>query len=232
MRPLKKIQMKIDWLALPGIPAGAEIWERLPVRRCSFLGLQDDQPRTRWKLESFVDEVLPQYNEHSIVIGHDLGGVVACMAALRKAPRALVLSGTALGSWWFWTRRSADPIVHYFFYHMFKGTLFVRLGGGDDTADRFSKQNGVHHDPRKMRILAKHMKPPKGLAESVATICPVFLIWGKKEVFYPGFIAKSLSKKMNAPIFWNDGGHYCMWTHTQSFLESMVHIEEELCSKH
>jgi len=220
--------MKNDWLALPGIPAGPAVWERLPVRTVQFEGVQDGAHREDWSLNSFVDEVIHEYNETTILVGHDLGGVVASMAAVRKPPRAVVLSGTALGSWWFWTRLSAKPMLNRFFYHTFKGTLFVRLGGGESTLERFSKPAGVQHDPDRMRVLAKHMKPPRGLHKELAAVCPVFLMWGKREVFYPGFVAKSLSQSMNAPLFWNEGGHYCMWTHPHQFLETMKHIESVL----
>ena len=167
------------------------------------------------------------YDHNTVLIGHDLGGVIASMAALKKPPRAVVLSGTALGNWWFWTRLSAAPLLNRFFYHTFKGNLFVQVGGGQSTMHRFS--NHPHfHDPSKMMTLAKHMKPPKNLALDLATKCPVYLIWGKNEVFYPGFIAKRLSKDLLAPLHWNEGGHYCMWTHAEDFYANMLSVEQHL----
>ena len=41
-----------DWLALPGIPAGSGAWERLPVRTMDFEGVQNDQVRQNWQLDS------------------------------------------------------------------------------------------------------------------------------------------------------------------------------------
>ena len=219
--------MNYDWLALPGIPAGVKAWEKLPVRTHQFIGLQDDIQRPRWDLESFVDETLPHYDRNTILIGHDLGGVVASMAAIRKPPCAVVLTGTALGSWWFWTRLSAAPILNRFFYHTFKGTLFVRVGGGQSALHRFSP-NQDSHDPVKMKTLAKHMSPPTDLVANLSQQCPVYLIWGREELFYPGFIAKSLSKAIKTEVFWNEGGHYSMWTHSQSFLDKMRTIEMQL----
>ena len=222
--------MNNDWLALHGIPAGISAWEKLPVRTIQFNGVQDNTIRERWDLDSFVEEILPHYNRDTILIGHDLGGVVASMAALQKTPRAVVLTGTALGSWWFWTRLSAAPLLNRFFYHTFKGKLFVRMGGGQSAVQRFSPSQHSH-DPVKMKTLAKHMSPPKDLAFNLSQRCPVFLIWGKKEVFYPRFVAKSLSKSLDSEIFWNDGGHYSMWTHSQSFLAKMTTIEERLAQQ-
>ena len=118
-----------DWLALPGIPAGSGAWEKLPVRTIDFRGVQDKHVRQDWQLDSFVHEVLPHYDSDTILIGHDLGGVVAAMSAVKKHPKAVVLTGTALGSWWFWTRLSR-PILNRFFYHTSKGNLFIRAGGG------------------------------------------------------------------------------------------------------
>ena len=221
------ILLHTDWLALPGIPAGAAVWEKLPVRVLSFTGLQDAAPRASWELDSFVEEILPAYNHQTILMGHDLGGVVASMAALRKAPKAVVLSGTALGSWWFWTRLSAAPILNRLFYHTFKGGLFVRLGGGRTTQQRFSA-NPHAHNPENMKRLARKMKPPKDLVPQLAARCPVFLIWGEQEVFYPGFLATSLAKAFTTKVLWSSGGHYCMWTQPQAFLENMLHIEQQL----
>ena len=225
--PNSKMSLQYDWLALPGIPAGSSAWEKLPVRTIDFEGVQDDHVRQKWDLGSFVDETLPHYSNNTIVVGHDLGGVVAAIGALRKCPRAVVLTGTALGNWWFWTRLSAAPILNRFFYHTFKGSLFIRFGGGKSTAHRFANQPHFH-DPTKMMTLAKNMKPPQDLLSRLKEVCPVYIIWGRQEVFYPGFIAKSLSKNLKAPLYWNDGGHYCMWTHSKIFLASMKEIERVL----
>ncbi len=216
-----------DWLALPGIPAGSGVWKKLPVRILDFQGVQDSSHRFRWDLESFVDETLPHYDNQTILMGHDLGGVVAAMSAVRKAPKAVVLTGTALGHWWFWTRLSASPVLNRFFYHTFKGNLFVRAGGGKKTSQRFV-DHPHFHDPTKMKTLAKEMKPPTDLVHNLQLACPVYIIWGRKEVFYPGFLAKSLSNRLKAPLYWNDGGHYCMWTHAEMFLDSMHNIERRL----
>ena len=216
-----------DWVALPGIPAGSGAWENLPVRTLDFEGIQDEDIRQSWHLDSFVDEVLPDYGSNTVLIGHDLGGVVAAMSAVQKRPRAVVLTGTALGNWWFWTRLSAAPIINRFFYHTFKGNLFVRVGGGSSTSQRFSNQPHFH-DPSKMKRLAKQMKPPSDLVSRLKEICPVYLIWGKQEVFYPGFLAKSLSRQLDAPLYWNDGGHYCMWTDASMFHRHMLTIERSL----
>ena len=149
------------------------------------------------------------------------------MSAVKQSPKAVVLTGTSLGNWWFWTRLSAAPILNRFFYHTFKGNLFVRLGGGKNTGQRFANQPHFH-DPSKMMILAKNMKPPNDLVSKLKKVCPVYVIWGRQEVFYPGFLAKSLSRHLDAPLYWNEGGHYCMWTHSEMFLESMHEIERRL----
>ena len=222
-----KRSLLYDWLALPGIPAGSGAWEKLPVRTLDFEAVQDEGIRQDWQLDTFVDEVLPHYDSDTILIGHDLGGVVAAMSAVQKRPKAVVLTGTALGNWWFWTRLSAAPILNKFFYHTFKGTLFVRAGGGASTGQRFSNQPHFH-DPSKMMMLAKQMNPPSDLVSILKETCPVYIIWGKREVFYPGFLAKSLSRQLNAPLHWNDGGHYCMWTDAEMFHRHIHAIETEL----
>lgn len=227
---MQKTQQKegfviFDWLALPGIPAGSGVWERLPVRTLAFQGVEQEGSRCSWSLDSFVEEALPHYDERTILVGHDLGGVVASMAALKKPPRAVVLTGTALGSWWRLTRWSAGPIVNRFFYHTFEGGLFVFLGGGKTVSKRFPQREKNEHHPKNMRLLAQKMKPPMFLPKDLSACCPVFLVWGIREVFYPGFLAKILSRSMHAPLFWNEGGHYCMWTHAKQFHTHMIHIE-------
>ena len=221
---MKDLGIEEDWLALPGIPAGSGVWEKLPIRTLDFQGVQDASHRPSWALQSFVDETLPHYDHETILIGHDLGGVIAAMSAVHQPPKAILLTGTALGHWWFWTRLSAAPILNRFFYHTFKGSLFVRLGGGHKTGQRFANQPHFH-DPSKMKKLARHMKPPTNLVEQLKLTCPVYIIWGRKEIFYPGFLAQSLSSRLDAPMYWNDGGHYCMWTHAEEFLQSMQQIE-------
>ena len=216
-----------DWLALPGIPAGSDVWENLSVRTLDFEGVQEPAPRNNWHLDSFVDEVLPKYDSDTVIVGHDLGGVIAAMSAVRKRPKSVVLTGTALGQWWFWTRLSAAPILNRFFYHTFKGNLFVRIGGGLSTSQRFANQPHFH-DPSKMRLLAKNMTPPPDLVYQLSQVCPVHLIWGQREVFYPVFLAKSLSRQLKAPLYLNDGGHYCMWTHPEMFYRHMIRIETSL----
>ena len=65
-------------------------WEKLPVRTIDFQGVQDLVHRPSWELRSFVHETLPHYNNQTILIGHDLGGVVAAMSAVQQPPKAIV----------------------------------------------------------------------------------------------------------------------------------------------
>ena len=145
---------------------------------------------------------------------------------VQKHPKAVVLTGTTLGNWWFWTRLSAAPILNRFFYHTFKGNLFVRAGGGKHTSQRFANQPHFH-DPSKMMTLPNtwyHLN----LVSSLKQTCPVYLIWGKQEVFYPRFLVKSLSRQLGCTLHWNEGGHYCMWTHAEMFHRHMNTIEKDL----
>ena len=182
---MKDLGIEEDWLALPGIPAGSGEWEKLPIRTLDFQGVQDASHRPSWTLQSFVDETLPHYDHETILIGHDLGGVVAAMSAVQQPPKAIVLTGTALGHWWFWTRLSAAPILNRFFYHTFKGSLFVRLG--EDINGATICQSATFSRPEQMKKLARHMKPPTNLVEQLKSTCPVYIIWGRKEIL-PDFL--------------------------------------------
>ena len=79
-----------------------------------------------------------------------------------------------------------------------------------------------------MKRLARNMRPPKTLALELSTRCPVFLIWGKGEVFYPGFLAKSMEATFNTRVLWSEGGHYCMWSYPEGFHRHMLSIEQQL----
>jgi pimeloyl-ACP methyl ester carboxylesterase len=173
-----------------------------------------------------VDEVLPEVNQHSIILGHDFGGVIAAMVALRKTPRAVILTGTALGPWWSLTRLSAKPMLDKFFYDRYAGELFVQQG------NRRKKQYSLRPEnqsdlPERMKKVAKQMRPPSRLAQDLAARCPVYLIWGKHDRWYPPPIAKAIRKATKAKLFWMDAGHYAMWEQPARFQDLLLEIQDD-----
>ena len=217
-----------DWFALSGVPAGHRVYEKLPVRRHAFVGMETEEERRDWRLDSFVEEILDLYTEESILLGQDLGGLVAAMACLRKKPKALILTGTALNKWWNITRYSALPLLHHLFYGAFQGRLFRYIGQGREMGKDWGLplEDGIR--AKRMRVLARHMRPPIELMQKIKTICPIFLIWGTRDIVYPMVLGSYMAHKLQAPIFWIRGGHYCMWNQPDPFLQCMHTIEASL----
>ena len=220
----------MSWLALHGVPVGPKVWSKLSlsVETPSFTGIATNDSRSNWELESFVNEMTP-YAEGKIVLGQDLGGVVAAMLARRVRVRAVVLTGTALGPWWALTRLSAHPWLAPFFYRRFEGRLFARLGQMRPPKEgRLTPDISGPAFAERMKALALNMKPPKGLAQELKAHAPVHLIWGQGDLFYPPMVAMALSQALEAPIHWIEGGHYCMWEQADSFSKAMMRIEGAL----
>ena len=216
-------------LALHGVPIGTRTWKQLdiPMHKHSFVGLDCNTQRTDWSLDSFVDEVLPLVNQDSIILGHDFGGVCAAMVALQRTPKAVILTGTALGPWWSMTRLSAQPILNKFFYDKYAGELFVQRG--NRTKKQISLQPKKQLDrPERMKKVARQMRPPPKLAQDLAARCPVYLIWGTNDRWYPPPVAKAIARATNATIFWVDAGHYAMWEEPAQFQDLLLEIQERL----
>ena len=161
------VWIRVNWLALHGVPVGPKTWSKLPLplNAHGFKGLATETDRQDWQLEGFVDEVAP-LAEGKIIIGQDLGGVIAAMLALTVPVKAVVLTGTALGPWWAMTRWSAHPLWASFFYRRFEGRLFARLGQSVSCQEEKLNPDltGLIFANR-MQRLACNMKPPKNLAQ-------------------------------------------------------------------
>ena len=220
----------MSFLVLHGVPIARPAWQRIsiPLQIHLFRGLATPEPRTDWSLPSFVDEVLPKIDEQTILIGHDFGGVIAAMASIQKQPRALILTGTALGPWWLLTRMSALPILRYFFYDLFAGQLFVRLSNRTGSQFELRPEVAIPNIAQRMRSLANNMSPPKHLAQAIP--CPLFLIWGTQDRWYPTRIAKAISQTTNAPITWLNAGHYAMWEDPAAYTHALQNIQNQLLS--
>jgi pimeloyl-ACP methyl ester carboxylesterase len=216
------------WLALHGVPAGPRTFERieLDMARHAFHGLApDDTDRQSWSLDSFVDEVLPLVDRDTALVGHDLGGVVAAMVACRTQVAGVVLSGTALGSWWALTRATAIWPFERYFYRRHGGRKFL-LGGIEPSlrplfGAEFEDVLDNPHLPERMRRLATEMRPPAGLARRLSTATKVGLVWGRSDAWYPKPVAQAVARSTRAPVEWVDGGHYCMWSNPDAYARAL-----------
>ena len=221
----------MKWVTFPGVPLGKKVFSKLhtPMLLHGFNGLHCSAQRSDWSLQSFSQEVNGIAID-AVVLGQDYGGLVGATVSLQVPIRALVLTGSALGPWWLPTKYSSIPVLQKFFYHLFGGALFAKKGFLKENRatfqEDFHEQLAIPDLPTRMRNTARSLEIPRGLAQKISV--PVFLVWGKKDRWYPPMVARAISRAMNAPIFWIDGGHYCMWESPQQFDGALQQIEERL----
>jgi pimeloyl-ACP methyl ester carboxylesterase len=207
----------LKYVAVHGLPLGPRTWERVPdVEPVALRGLATPEPRDDWSLGSFVEEIAPRLGPDVILVGHDLGGVVAAMAALSYPVAGVVLSGTALGSYWAMVRATTLPGLRWAFYERHAGRRFLAGGVGEAVRNEFVEAMApdiaaIPDFPARMAAVAREMKPPRGLARDVAQRVPVRLIWGLHDRWYPQPVAFAISRATGAPVRWIDAGHYAMW---------------------
>ena len=70
------------------------------------------------------------------------------------------------------------------------------------------------------------MSPPPQLAQSIP--CPVFLIWGTQDRWYPPVVAKTIARATNSSVTWIDSGHYAMWEKPHEFSSALQNIVQRL----
>lgn len=202
-------------VALHGLPTSPAIWARLPVSLAApaLRGLSTPAAREDYSLGGFVREVLPLVDGDTVLIGHDLGGVIAAMAAVVRRPRALVLCGTALGPYWAPVRATAWPGLAGFFYDRYGGRRFlagaVSAERREEVLEAFDPAR-VPDLPARMRAVAAAMRPPAGLARALRGV-PTALLWGEEDRWYPDVVARAVSRGTGAPLSRVPGGHLCMW---------------------
>ncbi len=212
-------------VALHGLPTSPALWARLPVPVLApaLRGVATAEPRDDWSLDGFVDEVVPHLDADTVLVGHDLGGVIAAMAAVRVRVRSLVLTGTALGPYWAAVRLTARAPLHRYFYERHAGRKFltgaVSPARAEDVLAAFPP---VPDLAARMRAIARAMRPPPGLARRVAAHVPVRLVWGRADRWYPPPVANAVARGVGAEIRWVEGGHLCMWEHPEAFAAALL----------
>ena len=194
--------MTATLLALHGVPTSPALWSRLP--------LVMEAPALAGTLAAQVEAVVPRVGPDTVLVGHDMGGVVAALVALRTRPRAVILSGTALGPYWTMVRATAWPLLWRYFYARHAGRRFV---AGAVTAEHRAAtlQAFPGADPMEMRAVAQAMRVPPDLAGALAKVAPVALVWGDADRWYPPWLARRIAARTGAEIHWVRGGHFAMW---------------------
>ena len=116
-------------VALHGLPTSPRLWERLVLPtgwhlECPAVpGLGEDGTPSDWSLSSCVQALSVQCASADVIIGHDMGGVLAAMCA--RPTQTVVLSGTALAVYWWAIRATAWPLAHRWLYQRHGGHRFV-----------------------------------------------------------------------------------------------------------
>lgn len=211
-------------VAVHGLPTGPALWARLPfpVVAPALRGLATPGPRDDWGLDGFVEELLPLLDADTVLVGHDLGGVVAAMAATRVPVRELVLTGTALGPYWAPVRATAWPVLSRYFYERHGGRRFLAGAVSEALRDEvLAAFPPVPDLPARMRAVAARMTPPPGLARALRRV-RVRLLWGAHDRWYPPVVARAVARGTGGRLTWVAGGHLCMWEEPRAYARALL----------
>jgi len=217
--------MKI--LALHGLPTSPKLWSRLALRRGVRLsapwvpGLGVSGTPDHWSLEWAADLLRSEADDADLIVGHDLGGVLAAMLA--RDGQRVVLSGTALGLYWAAIRVTAWPFLSRLFYHRHAGRRFLSRGCLPEHRPGLVAAFGDHGEvwAERMRWGAWAMRPPRGLAASLQRT-RVDLIWGREDPWYPLPVARRLAAQTGARLHLLEAGHFAPWEAPTSFGEVLL----------
>ena len=119
-------------LAIHGMPTSPRLWEKLVQPHGRTLeappvpGLGAEGTPVDWSLESSAEALRPQASKADLLVGHDLGGVLA--ARLASPGQTVVLSGTALGMTWADIRMTEHPPCERYFYRRHQGRKILSQG--------------------------------------------------------------------------------------------------------
>jgi pimeloyl-ACP methyl ester carboxylesterase len=216
-------------VALHGLPTSPRLWERLVlpsdwVLSCpSVRGLGPEGTDAGWSLEACVQQLRSQTESADVILGHDLGGVVAAMVA--KPGQTLVLSGTALGCYWWAIRGTAMPLLHRWFYQRYGGRRFLSQGSLPEHEESLLAAFGDHGPgwSDRMRRIARAMKPPAGLAQGLRA-CNVHLVWGTRDPWYPAVVAHSVQRGTGGQLHWLPCGHFAPWEDPEGFSHVLTRL--------
>ena len=209
-------------LALHGLPTSPRLFERLELPTGWTLsappvpGLGDDGTPAEWSLSRCVQALQAQADDADILVGHDLGGVVAAMLA--RPGQAIVLSGTALGAYWLPINATALPGLERYFYRRHAGKRFLSRGCLPEHAPSLLEAFGEHGPDwaDRMRLIAWRMRPPLFTAVRLRA-CGVRLAWGRQDPWYPAWVARTLERTTGGRLTWLESGHFAPWEDPRGF---------------
>lgn len=216
-------------LALHGVPTSPALWGRLPcaVEAPTLAGLSDGTPVPA-SLAGWLEALRPRVRPDTVLVGHDLGGVLAALLAVEHPVRGLVLSGTSLSpAYWALVRASSWPGLERYFYRRHGGRKFL-VGGlapalHDDALQTFLPGLASDDLPARMRAVARLMRVP---ADLVARLCtrgvPIRLVWGRRDPWYPLPLARRLARQLGADLRVVEAGHLAPWEDPEGFAAALA----------
>lgn len=217
-------------VALHGLPTSPRLWERLTLprgweMRCPPVpGLGGDGTPDDWSL-SWAASVLDQRwdcAEADVIMGHDMGGVLAAMLA--RPGQKVVLSGTALGPYWRLIRMTAWPFLNRLFYHQYAGRTFLRQGCMPEHREALLDAFAEHGDgwAERMRRIAMAMAPTAALGTALRGN-DVLLAWGRQDPWYPPLpVARAVAHATRGRLALLEAGHFAPWEAPGGFSEVLA----------
>ena len=229
-----------------GIPTGPQLWRRvvpLVAGRClawEMLGYAEsiDEAADRdISVAAQADRLLRWLDaldvERAILVGHDLGGGVAQIAAVKAPQRwtGLVLTNAiAYHSWPIPSvkaMRAAGPLVERIPASMFRPVFdrFVRAGHDDaatatESARLHWQPYGAHGGPAAFvrQIRSLRTQDTLAVADELATLdVPAQIVWGAADQFQKLSYGERLARDLRAPITRLDGArHFVPEDHPQA----------------
>ncbi len=207
-------------VAIHGVPTSPALWARLQVdgvlEAPALAGLATDAVPTRWDMATWLADVRPRVDAGTVLVGHDLGGILAALLAVERPVRGLVLCATSLSPVFGWAlRATAWPLAWRYFYRRHGGRRFL-LGGlpvhlHGAATDTFLGAAPVGLADR-MRSTARALSIPSDLVSRLRdTSIPVSLIWGRRDPWYPLPLARRLAYALGAELTIIEAGHLAPW---------------------
>ena len=243
-----------QFLAIHGLPTGPGLWGRLglDVEAPALSGVGTAAP-SACTLDGWMSELRQLLNGDTVLVGHDLGGVLAAMLAAERAAAGqrvagLALSGTSLSpAYWAAVRASAWPGLWRYFYRRHGGRRFLLGGMAAERHAEALSAFGLALDgftpgglspghpaaipdlPARMRATAAGMRLPAGLTGRLrAGGFPIRLIWGRRDPWYPLWMARRLAADLGAGLATVEAGHLAPWEAPEAFAAALRAVWPDL----
>ncbi|MBL8617673.1 MAG: alpha/beta hydrolase [Deltaproteobacteria bacterium] len=159
------------------------------------------------------------------LVGHEFGGLLAALLALRRGAASLGLLSTSLGPAWLLARLAAAPLLHRPFYRWRGGALYrdhsVALVDRARVAAAFPLPGTVAFADQ-MRAAGQGISARAlwGLeARLAAAGLPLRLAWGADDQTFPLRQGARLARRLGAPLTVVPGArHLGLFTHPEAFV--------------